>query len=290
MMNPDGLPNHQPPDWFEWAVAQPRQSHQAPCGDSNIHYVSWNAQDKDKPAMLFGPGFLGHTHWWDFIAPFFTSSHRVYALDFAGMGQSGHRTSYARAAFSDDIAAVIAHAGIAPITYVGHSFGGSIMMYDGCVRLADQLNRVIVVDSFAGFPDDPPMPAKPSPSGRVYPSREEAAARFRLMPTQPCAPWLLDYLAKHSMREVEGGWAWRFDPGVFSIKGPDGSTPLDQIHVPFDYIFSEDSSVITPARAQRIVASIPGARRGFIGIPGGQHHLMLDQPLALIGTLRALLA
>ena len=74
------------PEWFEWAVSRPRASHFADADGTRIHYASWNAGDTGKPGLLFLHGFLGHSHWWDFIAPFFTDRFRVYALDFSGMG------------------------------------------------------------------------------------------------------------------------------------------------------------------------------------------------------------
>jgi len=51
----------------------------------------------------------------------------------------------------------------------------------------------------------------------------------------------------------------------------------------------EASAVVSADRARRIVAAIAGAR-GPVTLPQAGHHLMLDQPLALIGALRALLA
>ena len=41
--------------------------------------------------------------------------------------------------------------------------------------------------------------------------------------------------------------------------------------------------------AERIVADLPDGRGPF-AIPGAHHHMMIDQPLALIALLRGLLA
>jgi pimeloyl-ACP methyl ester carboxylesterase len=48
------------------------------------------------------------------------------------------------------------------------------------------------------------------------------------------------------------------------------------------------SRVTRNGRGQRIADNIAGAR-GSIAIPEAHHHLMLDQPLALISALRAVL-
>jgi pimeloyl-ACP methyl ester carboxylesterase len=70
---------------------------------------------------------------------------------------------------------------------------------------------------------------------------------------------------------------------------PDGGALLDRIDLPVDYVYGEQSAVVAPGRARRIASRL---RRcgGAIGIPQSHHHLMLDQPIALIAVLRALLA
>ena len=64
---------------------------------------------------------------------------------------------------------------------------------------------------------------------------------------------------------------------------------LSRIRVPVDYVLGEDSAVVSPQQAERLVAQIPDCR-GPIVIPQAYHHVMLSQPLALISTLRTLLA
>ena len=42
--------------------------------------------------------------------------------------------------------------------------------------------------------------------------------RYRLAPPQECDNrYLMDYMAYHSLKEIEGGWSWKFDPGFFSL-------------------------------------------------------------------------
>lgn len=59
--------------------------------------------------------------------------------------------------------------------------------------------------------------------------------------------------------------------------------------IPVDYIYGEHSLVVNAARARRIVATLPRARNA-IEIPDAHHHIMFDQPVALISVLQALLA
>jgi pimeloyl-ACP methyl ester carboxylesterase len=64
---------------------------------------------------------------------------------------------------------------------------------------------------------------------------------------------------------------------------------LQRIATPVSYICGERSVIVDAERARRIGGALRQGR-GPVVIPQAGHHLMLDQPLALIATLRALLA
>ena len=51
---------------------------------------------------------------------------------------------------------------------------------------------------------------------RVYPTRQAAIARFRPIPDQPALAYIADHVAATSIRPVEGGWTWKFDPRIFA--------------------------------------------------------------------------
>lgn len=275
--------------WFEWAIAQPRRSQFVDSGGTRIHYATWNSQDARKPGLLFLHGFLGHSHWWDFIAPFFTPWFRVYALDFSGMGYSGVRSGYPMAGFIGDIVAVMRHAGIAPGIAVGHSFGGSRLL-QACALAPDTIRRAVVLDSYFALDASEELPRhERRPAPRPYPDEATALSRFRLVPQQDCAPWMFDYIARHSLRRDTEGWTWRFDPALRDLPPPEGDARmLERICVPVDYVHAERSSIVSAQRAAAICAAIPKARAP-VTLAGAHHHLMLDQPLALVDMLRSLL-
>jgi pimeloyl-ACP methyl ester carboxylesterase len=277
------------PEWFTWAIAQPRRSHFAEAGGTRIHYASWNAGETHKPALLLAHGFLGHSHWWDFIAPFLAERHRVFALDFGGMGASGHRAAYRSDGFVDDFAAVLAEVGAEPATVVGHSFGGSRLL-QACAQIPERIGHAIVLDSHFTLQGEPPPHVERRPAPRPYADEATALERFRLLPAQECPPWLFEHLAHHSLQQTEAGWTWRFDPALRLLPAPEGDQALlSGLRVPVSYVHAERSAVVGAERARRIVAAIPGAR-GPITLPRAHHHLMLDQPLALVALLKGLLA
>ncbi|MNR52287.1 hypothetical protein D3C85_1721000 [compost metagenome] len=64
---------------------------------------------------------------------------------------------------------------------------------------------------------------------------------------------------------------------------------LPRVNRLVDFVFGEHSAIVSRAMAERIVADLPKGRGPF-GMPGAHHHMMIDQPLALIALLRGLLA
>lgn len=246
----------------------------------------------DLPVLVLLHGFRAHARWWDFIAPFFADQYRVIAPDFSGMGDSEERAHYDSGTFAADITGLLAVLGIEHAVGVGHSYGGSRLLR-ACADAPALFQHAVLIDSYLLFLGDagPALPNKLLGS-RTYPDFASAYARHRLMPDQDNAmPFLVDHIARHAMRETPDGWRWKFDPAMpaTGYREPDGAALLAQVRIPVDFIHGQHSAVVTAARAARTVAGLSQGR-GPVTIPYGQHHLMLDQPLALVSALRALLA
>lgn len=286
------LPGDDTPAWFREAVSRAGESAFVDVAGTRIHYLSWGLDCTDKPALLFLHGFRAHAHWWDFIAPFFTDRFRVLAMDFSGMGDSDHRPTYDVDTFAHEIASLVEVLGLGPVTAVGHSYGGSRLLR-ACAERPDLFRHAIVVDSYVLFKGEPgPSLPKKLLGTRTYPDFDDASSRYRLMPEQPVAlPFLVDHIARHALRQVEDGWRWKFDPEMptTGYREPDGEAVLARVETTVDYIRGEHSAVVSRDRAERTVRLLKNAR-SMVEIPNGYHHLMLDQPHALISTLRALLA
>lgn len=257
-----------------------------------LHYLQWGDRDDARPGLLFVHGYRAHAAWWDFIAPLFAERFRVVLMELSGMGESSHRPEYRAEAFADDIAIVIRHSGLRKPIGIGHSYGGSRLLRAAADR-HELLRHVIAVDSYLHLIEDGPMPDFPrTGSRRPYPTREVVLQRFRLSPEQPVRhPALFDHLAAASVREVAGGWTWKFDvelPGVGPMEF-DGAALLARVRIPVHLIWGQSSGVVNEKRVRAIAAALPQAGEPIM-IPDAHHHLMLDQPLALISTLQTLLA
>lgn len=275
-----------PPAWFLTALTMNASEHVVLSDAVAVRYRCWNLGDAQKPPLLFVHGYRGHSHWWDFIAPFFTGRFRVFALDLSGMGDSGHRHCYTSSSHSGDIVAVLGAIGTAAVV-VGHSYGGGRTLA-ACAQEPELIARAVILDSSVIRPDDQPhTESRTARRLTPYADYDSARARFRLVPPQPAEDYAVEHVARHSLKPVVGGWTWKFDPDLTNEPGL--SSVLARVKVPVDIVIGATSKVINEEGAQKIVGALHRGR-GPVVVPEAGHHLMLDQPLATISVLRALLS
>jgi pimeloyl-ACP methyl ester carboxylesterase len=101
------------------------------------------------PLVLLHGGFLDHRMWDDQI-PAFARTHRVIALDARGHGASSNATGPFR--HTDDLAALVRHLGLGPVTLVGLSMGGGIAV-DTALEHPDLVRAVVVSGVGTSEPD-----------------------------------------------------------------------------------------------------------------------------------------
>jgi len=288
------MSNSAAPDWFAKAISQPAESRFVDVKGTPIHYLLWNAADTHKPGLLFAHGLRAHARWWSFVAPYFLSRFRVAALDFAGMGDSGHRERYDITDFSLDIVAVLKDAGFGRSTLVGHSFGGGRVART-IADYPEMVSRAVIIDSHIAVPEigrrEPPqLELRPK---KIYPTYEAARARFRLVPEQNCAAdYVIDYVGRHSLQQVDRGWTWKFDERMQLHRADEtlewAAKTLESIAIPVTFMYGDLSIAVSRKLAHAIVKHLCHGH-GPIAIPQAHHHVMLDQPLALVAALKATL-
>ena len=305
------------PAWFEAALARAPERTLVPVDGANIELLTWG--ERGKPGLIFVHGNSAHADWWSFIAPFFADDCRVAALSLSGMGASDWRETYSFETFADEIHQCATAAGLyeAPVkpVYIGHSFGGA-QVFNSAARYPERMRACILVDTgFGGPPTKEEVerweqeevakggnpgrwrgPFQRSGPNRVYATLEEALTRFRFMPPQvPGNLYIADYIARHSLKPApmpDGtgeGWTWRFDPALWTKLDRSGMTPVGTENAaPLAHIYGDRSAII---RRHGLSGHdlIPAAAPHIV-IPDSEHHIMVDQPLALVAALRALLA
>ena len=309
------------PQWFKDALAKAPERRLIPVDGANIELLTWG--QIGKPGLIFVHGNSAHADWWSFIAPFFMDDYRVASISLSGMGASDWRETYTFGGFATEIweaakAAGLYEAPVKPI-YIGHSFGGSQVFFSAC-NYPERMSACIMVDTgFGGPPTEEQMkewreqaiaegrlddlrrmggPHTRSKPNKVYATLEEALTRFRFMPPQvPGNLFVADYIARKSLKRapmVDGsgeGWTWRFDPFLWGKLNRGGMQTSDTSRLaPLAHIHGDRSNIMR--RRQNDTPSNNPIPEGVpqIVIPDSEHHIMVDQPLALVAALRALLA
>jgi len=284
------------PDWFRWALARPHSSARVEVAGCPIHYLVWPGDDAGAASrgLLLIHGGGAHAQWWRFIAPFFTRDFRVAAMDLSGMGDSGRREEYNATLRADEIRAVLRDARLGAHPFVvGHSFGGYMTMRFGS-SYGGEIGGAVIVDSPIRTPEaqaahvrrGPPMDRK-----RSYPDFDSALARFRLRPAQTCEnAFIVEFIGRHSLMRAAEGWTWKFDPKAMGARrfGEPFHEHLRALSCRAALIFGEKSALVS-RRTAAYMSELMGPRAPVVEIPEAQHHVMLDQPLAFVAALRALL-
>src|SRR4029453_9108433 len=154
------------------------------------------------------------------------------------------------------------------------------------------LEGAIVCDSPVTAPD-PEVDAARTGSAfgapRTYTTVEEALARFRTVPPQDhYLPYVLDHVARRSLRPVEGGWRWKFDRQIFAQFGGGMRTAalpyLSQVRCRLALLRSEYGLVTEDIGADMYEQL--GRVAPVIEIAEAGHHALLDHPLLLLTALR----
>jgi pimeloyl-ACP methyl ester carboxylesterase len=276
------------PPWFRAALATTAQPGSVAVDGTMISYRAYGQPGDNGIVLVHGGG--AHARWWDHIAPLLAPRGRVVALDLSGHGDSGRRGAYELDYWAHEVLAVAGAAGItgSPII-VGHSMGGFVALRAAGLY-GPEIEGVVVIDSPVRDITPEEQAAREQRAFgplRVYPTREAAISRFRPIPDQAGLPYIVEHIAATSIREVEGGWSWKFDPHIF---GRDRSTLA--LLTRFDCrvgLFYAEHGIVSPKTSELMYDRL-GQRAPVIEIPAAAHHVMMDQPIALVTGIRTLLA
>ena len=195
----------------------------------SLSYLDWDNAEASPLLLLHGN--KDHARSWDPVASELAQHFRVIALDLRGHGDSAWSPDGAYLSSYNllDIVNLLDLLGPGPAVLMGHSFGGNI-----AARVAaafpEKVSRLALVD---GFGPPPAAYVNWARDGGVKRTREwvtqqrTAASRQprllariedgaeRLMAGNPLLPAdrALE-LARHGLRQVGEGFAWKYDPLV----------------------------------------------------------------------------
>jgi len=279
------------PQWFVDALAAPVETGKCTVSGATISYRAWG--DPGQAGIVLVHGGMAHSGWWDHIGPQLAESRRVVALDLSGHGDSDHRDHYGLETWTDEVLAAAEAGGIVgPPVLVGHSMGG-IVSFAASHRMGERLAGVVILDSPIRdlTPEELEMrmkAARPAGPPKVYPTVEDAVARFRLVPPQEHAePYVFDHIARGSLKPVDGGYTWKFDGMRI---GRETRSSLEEMtpRCPVVYFRSEHGIVDDALYAQ--LRDLFGPDALMTVLPAAGHHPMFDQPLSVVTAVRTVLA
>ena len=277
-----------PPAWFTAALSAATERAQVSAEGTSIAYRAWG--ERSAPGIVLVHGGAAHSRWWDHIAPLLAPGRRVVALDLSGHGDSGRRETYSLDVWAREVLTVAADAGIAgPPTVIGHSMGGFVTL-----RLASlygsRIAGAVAIDSPVRDLTPEEQAAREHRAFgplHIYPTREAAIARFRPIPDQPTLGYITSHVAETSVRAADGGWTWKFDPRIFG-RTQFGAALLTRLDCRVA-LFRAEYGILSRQMSQVMYDRL-GRVAPLIEIPAAGHHVMLDQPIALIAALRTLLS
>jgi pimeloyl-ACP methyl ester carboxylesterase len=123
--------------------------HAVAVNGTELHYVS--AGDGGSPILLVH-GFP--ESWWAFhkVMPLLARTHRVFAVDLRGFGDSSHAAGdYTSATAAEDLHQLIAHLGVGPVHLTGQDISGGTVFRLAVTYPEDILSLTAIEMGLAGF-------------------------------------------------------------------------------------------------------------------------------------------
>ena len=279
------------PAWAQAALNAPSREGFIDVDGASIHYIAWG--DTSRQPLVLIHGNAANAEWWRFIAPLLADEFHVIAPDLAGMGDSAHTGRYERELYAQQVLAVAdtLAPGRKPML-VGHSLGGFVTIMAG-TAFGERLAGIIVLDSPPWEQESKaPSPfAQVNPSPRLYPDRQTALSRFKVLPEQHvnCA-FYVQHIAEHSIKQEADGWRWKFDPAALAQpRRRDFVSDLLTMRCPVALMWGALTARLDDSVRRLCHEAFTGVLP-MVEIPNARHHIMLDEPLALVTAIRTQLA
>ena len=273
---------------FACTAARHRTFHVGPLA---LHALEWG--EAGRPGLCFLHGGAAHAHWFDRVAGAFVDRFHVVALDQRGHGESEWPVppAYATEDFVADLLGVFDALEWDRVILAGHSMGGHNSMALSAWH-PERVRALAVLDSRPAIPPERLGSLRARGQQRTrnpYPTRDAAAAAFRLVPRETIAdPALLRHLGETGVTERDGGWFYRFDPDANRLRRPADCWPLlSRIKAPTLYVKAALSPNLPPEHVDRLRALMPHAT--IAEIPHAYHHVTLDTPTEVVELLASFL-
>lgn len=223
-----------------------------------MHYLVWG--DETKPPIILVHGTRDHARSWDCVAEALIDRYCVYAPDLRGHGDSAwaYGGNYSIIDYALDLHALGEDIARAPYTIIGHSLGGGVtLQYAG--TFPEKVKKLVTIEGLGGLGwgrERRPahvrmrqwvesMHSLENRQLRTYSSVEEATKRM-IEANRHLTPDLARHLTEHGVREVDGGYTWKFDNythagSPFEFNMEDARDLWNQIRCPMLILWGKES-------------------------------------------------
>ena len=261
-------------------------------GNFNIDYL--DEGEGEGPVVLLVHSAASNNKQWRQLIEENRSQFRFLAINLFGYGETSAWPDGQIQSMSDQVALIEALSAIVkgPICLIGHSFGG-LMTMRFAAHHGEQVGGVIIVDSPV-LPESEKSSAAPRRAlsvSRHYPTFEIGLERFRLLPKQECQnQFIVEFIARHSLRETVSGWTWKFDVAAMGSRrwAEPFEEHLHNMKCRSALIVADNSAIVSSVTAQ-YMSDLMGPESPMTTIEDSHHHIMLDQPFRFIDAVKKIL-
>ena len=261
-------------------------------GFHRVAYVEWGRRANPR-VLVCVHGLTRNARDFDRLAAALAGEWRVVCPDVVGRGDSdwlGDSSGYGYPQYCADMAALVAHLGVAEVDWLGTSMGGLIGMMLAA-RPGTPIRRLVLNDVGPFVPraalerlrdyvgDDP-----------RFGSMAEVEGYFRrvLAPFGPLSDEDWRHVARHGASLADGAYRLRYDPAIgVPLKVPvirdvDLWALWDQVACPTLVLRGERSDLLLPETAREMKAR--GPRAELVEVPGAGHApaLMAGEQIAAV--------
>jgi pimeloyl-ACP methyl ester carboxylesterase len=245
-----------------------------------VHYEVYG---RGQPVILLH-GWLESWDAWRGTMESLARTHRTYALDFWGFGDSGKQgVGYSVEDYVDMVDQFMERLGICRSAVLGHSMGGTVSL-GLALKRPDRVGRVAVVGS--------PIQGKGLALFLQLAARRFLASlAYRLPGALPlgvrlCSPLLArDWKTWYRMfeRDLSRTTLESFHLSIASLYQTDLSSRLDEIRMPTLGIYGQRDRIVDPDQGEVLARGAPHAEIHHFEHSG--HFPMLDEPERFYGVL-----
>jgi lipase len=252
-----------------------------------LHLHEWGGADAPPVVCLHGVTAHGarFTHLAERLPGF-----RVLAPDLRGHGRSGWEPPWRLETHVDDVLETAAAADIDTAAWIGHSFGGRVLL-ELAARHRQHVERAVLLDPAIWIPPANALRAADTVRDeRIFPTPEDAVSVPLAGPPRLNPPELVAEEREQHLEPVDGGYRWRYSrSAAVAILGELAVAPptAEELSMPVLLVVGDEISVVAPQQVDVLRRAL-GDRLRVTTVTGG-HNVLWDAFEATAAAVSAFL-